>query len=137
MPAMFSATAVSDLVRFEADLAATYGAALADLPVRALQFASGSAQASGRGEAFDRAVAVASVLRAQGADPETVSAALLSTAFAGGQLDLEGVEAAFGPDLAGLLKGLARAGRLETLGSTPHTHLLASIAGLPGLLGVK
>jgi len=117
MPAMFSATAVSDLARFESDLTATYGAALADLPVRALQFARGAAQASGRGEDFERAVTVASVLRAQGADPETVAAALLSTAFAGGQLDLEGVEAAFGPDLTGLLKGLARAGKLEALGS--------------------
>ncbi len=114
---MFSATAVSDLARFEADLVTTYGAALADPPVRALQFARGATQASGRGEALERAVAVASVLRGQGADPETVAAALLSNAFAGGELDHEGVETAFGAELAGLVRGLARAGRLEALGS--------------------
>ncbi len=114
---MFSATAVSDLARFESDLAATYGAALSDLPVRVLHFSRDSAQASGRGEALERAVAVAGVLRAQGADPETVSAALVANAFAGSDLDLEALEAAFGADLAGLVRGLARAGKLEALGS--------------------
>jgi GTP pyrophosphokinase len=114
---MLSATAVADLAAFESDLAATYGAVQADLPVRALQFARGATQAAGRADALDRAVAVAGVLRGQGADPETVAAALLANAVPAGELDLEGVEAGFGPDLAALLKGLARAGRLETLGS--------------------
>ena len=115
---MHSATAAADLSRFEADLAGTFGPALADLPVRALQFARGATQAAGRPEALDRAIAVAGVLRAQGADPETIAAALIAGAVPGTELDLEGVEAAFGSDLAGLIRGLARAGRLEALGSS-------------------
>ena len=93
----------------------TFGAAAAELPVRALHFARGSAGAAGREEAFERALAVARLLLVQGADPDTIAAALVSQAIPERDLDFEAVEAAFGAGLAGLIKGVARAGRIETL----------------------
>ena len=115
---MLSSTASTDLAPFEAELRSTFGAALAELPVRALQFARGSAQAAGRDEPFERALAVARLLLVQGADPETIAAAVVSQAIPERELDVEAVEAAFGAELAGLLRGLARAGRIESLNAT-------------------
>lgn len=115
---MFSPSAATELAPFEGELRATFGAALAELPARALQFARGATTASGRGEAFDRALAVARVLLLQGADPETISAALISQAIPERELDLEAVQAAFGPELAVLLRGIARAGRIDALNAS-------------------
>jgi len=105
----------ADLAQLEAGLVTTFGAALADPPRRALQLARGACQAAGREGTFDRAVSVARLLVMQGADPDTVAASLINAAIPGAELDLEGIEAAFGADLAQLLKGLARAGRIESL----------------------
>ena len=112
---MLSSSAAADLAPFEGELRATFGEALADLPSRALQLARGASQAAGRPEAFDRAVAVGRLLLVQGADPETIAAALISQAIPDAELDLEGLQAALGPELALLLRGLARAGLIETL----------------------
>src|SRR6185436_9749302 len=112
---MLSSSAAADLAPFEGELRATFGEALADLPSRALQLARGASQASGRSEAFDRAIAVGRLLMVQGADPETIAAALISQAIPDAELDLEGLQAALGPELALLLRGLARAGRIEAL----------------------
>ncbi len=112
---VLSPSAATDLAPFESELRSTFGAALAESPVRALHFARGAASAAGRGEAFDRALAVARLLLVQGADPETVAAAMISQAIPERELDLEAVQQAFGPELALLLRGLARAGRIETL----------------------
>jgi GTP pyrophosphokinase len=107
----------TDLAQLEAALAGTFGAALADAPLRALQLARGACQAAGREEAFERTVSVARLLLLQGADPDTVAAALVNGAIPEAELDLDGIQAAFGPDLAGLLRGLGRAGRIEALAS--------------------
>ncbi|MBL0141190.1 MAG: bifunctional (p)ppGpp synthetase/guanosine-3',5'-bis(diphosphate) 3'-pyrophosphohydrolase [Betaproteobacteria bacterium] len=107
----------ADLAQLEAGLAATYGAALADVPLRALHLARGSCQAAGRDAAFARAVSVARLLLMQGADPDTVAAALINGAIPEAELDQDGIQAAFGADLASLLKGLARAGHIEALAS--------------------
>ncbi len=115
---MFSPSAATELAPFEGELRAAFGAALAELPARALQFARGATAASGRDEAFDRAVAVARVLLLQGADPETISAALVSQAIPERELDLEAIQAAFGPELAVLLRGIARAGRIDALNAS-------------------
>lgn len=112
---MLSPAAATDIAPFEAELRSTFGAALAELPARALQFARGAAKAAGRAEAFERALAVARLLLLQGADPETIAAALISQAIPEKELDLEGVQSAFGAELAVLLRGLARAGRIESL----------------------
>jgi len=120
---MLSSSAAADLAPFESELRANYGEALADLPSRALQLARGASQASGRADAFERAVAVARLLLVQGADPETIAAALITQAIPDAELDLDGIQAALGPELALLLKGLARAGRIEALmkpGSDPE-----------------
>ncbi len=115
---MLSSTTAQDVAPFEAELRSAFGAALAELPVRALQFARGAAQAAGRGEAFERALAVARLLLVQGADPETIAAALVSQAIPEKDLDLEAIESAFGAELTTLLKGLERAGRIETLNAS-------------------
>src|SRR5947207_567649 len=111
-------SSTTDVAPFEAELRARFGDALAEIPARALQLARGACQAAGRSEPFERALAVARLLLVQGADPETVAAALISQAIPEHELDLEGVQAAFGPGLAMLLRGLARAGRMETLIAT-------------------
>ena len=107
----------ADLAQLESGLATAFGVALADAPLRALQLARGACQAAGRDAAFSRAVSVARLLVTQGADPDTVAAALISGAIPEAELDLDGIQAAFGPELTALLKGLARAGRIETLAS--------------------
>jgi GTP pyrophosphokinase len=115
---MLSPTAATEIGPFEAELRSTFGAALAELPARALQFARGAAKAAGRDDAFERALAVGRLLLLQGADPETISAALVSQAIPEKELDLDGVQAAFGPELALLLRGLSRAGRIESLNAS-------------------
>ena len=112
---MLSPSAATELAPFEGELCATFGAALAELPARALQFARGATSAAGRADAFDRALAVGRLLLLQGADPETISAALISQAIPERELDLEAVQAAFGAELALLLRGLERAGRIDAL----------------------
>ncbi|MBC8023759.1 MAG: bifunctional (p)ppGpp synthetase/guanosine-3',5'-bis(diphosphate) 3'-pyrophosphohydrolase, partial [Burkholderiales bacterium] len=64
---------------------------------------------------FERALAVSRLLLMQGADPETIAAALVSQAIPERDLDLEAVQAAFGLELAALIRGVARAGRIESL----------------------
>src|SRR6478609_7018795 len=108
---MLSPSAATESVPFEAELRSTFGAPHAELPVRALQFARAAAGASGRPDAFDRALSVSRLLLLQGADPETIAAALISQAIPERELDLESVQAAFGAELALLLRGLERAGR--------------------------
>ena len=130
---MLSPTAATDLAPFEGELRSNFGAALAELPVRALQFARGAAQAAGRPEAFERALAVARLLLVQGADPETIAAALVSQAMPERELDLEAIESAFGAELTGLIRGVARAGRIESLDAStvdlePLRKMLLAIA---------
>src|SRR5258708_1702874 len=113
-----SPPATPDLAPFEGELRSTFGAPHAELPARALQFARGASKAAGRDDAFERALAVARLLLVQGVDPQTIAAALISQAIPERELDLEAVQAAFGPELAVLLRGLARAGRIESLSSS-------------------
>src|SRR5882672_10468861 len=112
---VLSPSAAPDLAPFEGELRSTFGAPHAELPARALQFARGASSAAGRNDAFERALAVARLLLLQGADPETIAAALISQSIPEKELDLEAVQAAFGPELAVLLRGLERAGRIEAL----------------------
>ena len=111
---VLSASAATDTAPFESELRQTFGAQPAELPARALHFARGACQAAGRIEPFERALAVGRLLLVQGADPETVAAGLISQAVPERELDLEGIQTAFGAELALLLRGLARAGRIES-----------------------
>lgn len=115
---MLTSTAATEADRFEQEVRATFGDALAEVPVRALQFSQGACQATGRSAAFDRALAVARLLLLQGADPDTVTAALISQAIPEPDLDLDAIQQNFGAELAVLLKGLSRAGRIETLNAS-------------------
>ncbi len=110
--------AATDVAPFEGELRSTFGAPHAELPVRALQFARGAAQAASRAEPFERALAVARLLLVQGADPESIAAALISQAIPARDLDLEAVESACGGELTARLKGLQRAGRIESLNAS-------------------
>ena len=112
---MLSPSAATESAPFEGELRATFGAALAEVPVRALQFARGATSAAGRSESFERALDVARLLLVQGADPETIAAALVSQAIPERELDLEAVQSGFGPELTALLRGIQRAGRIETM----------------------
>src|SRR5260221_8797937 len=112
---VLSPSAATDLGPFEGELRSTFGAPHAELPARALQFARGASKAAGREEASEGPLAVAPLLLLQGADPQTIAAALISQAIPEKELDLEAVQAAFGPELAVLLRGLERAGRIEAL----------------------
>ena len=112
---MLSPSAATEPAPFEAELRSTFGAPHAELPVRALQFARAAAAAAGRPEAIDRALAVSRLLLLQGADPETIAAALISQAIPERDLDLEAVQTAFGTELSALIRGVARAGRIESL----------------------
>jgi len=112
---MLSPSAATEPAPFEAELRSTFGAPHAELPARALQFARAAATAAGRPEAFERALAVSRLLLLQGADPETIAAALISQAIPERDLDLEAVQSAFGLELATLIRGVARAGRIESL----------------------
>ena len=130
---MLSPSAATEISPFEDELRATFGDALADVPARALHFARGASSAAGRDEQFERALAVARLLLLQGADPDTVAAALISQAIPERDLDLEAVQAAFGPELAILLRGLARAGRIDALTASgadpePLRKMLLAIA---------
>jgi len=78
---MLSPSAATDAAPFEAELRTAFGAPHAELPARALQFARAASSASARSDAFDRALAVARLLLVQGADPETIAAALVSQAI--------------------------------------------------------
>ena len=112
---MLSPSAATEPAPFEAELRSTFGAAHAELPVRALQFAHGAATAAGRIDSFERALSVARLLLLQGADPETIAAALISQAIPERDLDLEAVQSAFGAELTALIRGVGRAGRIESL----------------------
>ena len=112
---MLSPSAATEPAPFEAELRSTFGAPHAELPARALQFARAAATAAGRPDAFERALAVSRLLLLQGADPETIAAALISQAIPERDLDLEAVQSAFGMELATLIRGVARAGRIESL----------------------
>jgi GTP pyrophosphokinase len=112
---MLSPSAATEPAPFEAELRTAFGAPRAELPVRALQFARAASSASARSDAFDRALAVARLLLVQGADPETIAAALISQAIPERELDLESFQSAFGVGLATLVRGVARAGRIESL----------------------
>ncbi|MFZ3323781.1 MAG: bifunctional (p)ppGpp synthetase/guanosine-3',5'-bis(diphosphate) 3'-pyrophosphohydrolase [Usitatibacter sp.] len=114
-PTVLSPSAATDFAPFEGELRATFGAPHAELPARALQFARSATRVGARDEAFEHALSVARLLLHQGADPETVAAALISQSIPERELDLEAVQAAFGPELTALLKGVARAGRIELL----------------------
>ena len=111
-------TLAPDAATLESAFQAAFGEAHADPALRALALARGSCVASGRQAAFDRVASVAQLLLSQGADPETVGAALISGALAPEEVDLAAIESAFGAELAGLLRGLSRAGRIEALSSS-------------------
>src|SRR5260221_10537227 len=105
---VLSSSAATDLAPFEGDLRSTFGAAHAELPVRALQFARAAASAAGREDSLERALAVANLLLIQGADPEPIAAPLICQAMPAGDPALAPRQAVSGNQPAMLPRGPAR-----------------------------
>ena len=111
---MLTSAAATEGISLESEIRERFGAA-ADPAQRALAFAQGACRAAGRLADLERALQVATLLVRQGVDPETAAAALLSQSVPEAELDLEALSGAFGPEIVALLKGLARAGRIEAI----------------------
>jgi GTP pyrophosphokinase len=89
--------------------------ASACLAERALDFVAMASQASGRQLALARAVDAASILLGIEADEETIATALVVGAIPSTEIDSILIADAFGTDVAALVVGCLRAGRIEAL----------------------
>ncbi len=92
---------------------------------RALDFVASAAQASGRQPALSRALETADILLGIEADMDTIAAALIVGAIPRNEIDTAIIGEAFGADVAALVGGALRAGRIETL----DTHRTAAAEG--------
>ncbi len=86
-----------------------------DLPARALAFVSAAAKASGRTEGLSRALEIADVLTQIEADDDALAAAMIVGTLPKGEIDMAMIAEAFGADVASLINGVLRAGRIENL----------------------
>ena len=86
---------------------------------RALDFVSAAAKlrASERTDALDRAMTTVDILLGIEADSETLAAALIFGAIPKNEIDSAMITDAFGAEVAGLVNGVIRAGRLEAVTS--------------------
>ncbi len=85
------------------------------LVLRVLDFVEAAAKANGREEALLRAIAACEVLFEIEADGETLAAALLVGAIPAKEIDIPLLSEAFGAEVAGLVQGVMRAGRIESM----------------------
>jgi GTP pyrophosphokinase len=83
--------------------------------VRALDFVAGTAKASGRLDALTQALDVADILLRIEADDDTLAAALIVEAIPRSEIDPVIVGDAFGADVAALVGGVQRAGKIESV----------------------
>ncbi len=90
-------------------------AAADDVASRALDFVASAAQASGRQVALARALETADILLGIEADMETLAAALVVGAIPKNEIDSVLIAEAFGAEVAALVGGALRAGRIEAL----------------------
>lgn len=84
---------------------------------RALDFVISTAQASERTMGLDHALESVDILLGIEADSETLAAALIFGAMPKNELDLAIISDAFGAEIAALVNGVMRAGRLEVMAS--------------------
>ena len=89
--------------------------AVANTASRALDFVAAAAQASGRQLSLTRALEAANILFGIEADQETIAAALIVGAMPKNEIDNVIIADAFGADVAALVGGALRAGRIEAL----------------------
>jgi len=99
--------------RFRARLSAA-GARAAD-GLRALDFIDAAARANGRETSLLPAVDTAEILFGIDADADTLATALIVCAIPAKEIDLPLIGEAFGADIAALVQGVLRAGRIETV----------------------
>ncbi|MBL8515534.1 MAG: bifunctional (p)ppGpp synthetase/guanosine-3',5'-bis(diphosphate) 3'-pyrophosphohydrolase [Betaproteobacteria bacterium] len=118
---MFATQATTDLdatrgavQSLRARLSAHFSGADSTRTVQALDFASSACQAAHRVAELGAACEIAGLLLDLDLDPDTVAAALINQALPSDEMDTESLAAAFGADVVELLKGLQRAGRIET-----------------------
>ena len=93
---------------------------------RALDFVISTAQASERMEGLNRALESVEILMGIEADSETLAAALIFGAIPKNEIDMAIISDAFGAEVAGLVNGVIRAGRLEAVTSGTATNAINS-----------
>ncbi len=86
-----------------------------ELPARALAFVSAAAKAGGRTEGLSRALETAEVLTQIEADDDALAAAMIVGTLPKGEIDSAMIAEAFGAEVASLINGVLRAGRIENL----------------------
>jgi GTP pyrophosphokinase len=94
---------------------ATYAADAAARTIKALRFVTASTKASERPNTVQRAIDVANLLLDIEVDEDTVIAALIALSLAEKDRDVALLTTAFGDDVVLLIRGLARAGKIEML----------------------
>ena len=93
---------------------------------RALDFVISTAQASERMEGLNRALESVEILLGIEADSETLAAALIFGAIPKNEIDMALISDAFGAEVAGLVNGVIRAGRLEAVTSGTAINAISS-----------
>ena len=93
---------------------------------RALDFVISTAQASERTTGLDHALESVDILLGIEADSETLAAALIFGAIPKNELDLAIISDAFGAEVAALVNGVMRAGRLEVMASGTAANAINS-----------
>jgi GTP pyrophosphokinase len=96
-------------------IGATYAADAATRTVKALRFVTASTKAAERPNTVQRAIDVANLLLDIEVDEDTVIAALIALSLAEKDRDVALLTTAFGDDVVLLIRGLARAGKIEML----------------------
>jgi GTP pyrophosphokinase len=94
---------------------ATYAADAAARTVKALRFVTASTKAAERPNTVQRAIDVANLLLDIEVDEDTVMAALIALSLSEKDRDVALLTTAFGDDVVLLIRGLARAGKIEML----------------------
>jgi len=106
-------TIASNVARFRERLVAA-GDRAGDA-LRALDFIDAAARANGREASLLPAVHTAEILFGIDADADTLATALIVSAIPAKEIDLPLINEAFGADIAALVQGVLRAGRIETV----------------------
>ena len=115
-----------------------------DVALRALDFVSGAAIASERGESLGRAIESVEILLAMEADSETLAATLIYGALIAiapnsgrsdkSEIDHATIADAFGAQVADLVTGVVRAGRIELAASASGGSYAPGIESLRKML---
>jgi GTP pyrophosphokinase len=103
-------------------LAAHFGVQDSVVVLRALEFAGGACRATERLDRLAYACGVAEILVDLDMDPDSIAATLISYTLPEKEIDHEAIASAFGSEVAELIRGIARAGKIETFSVAHAGH---------------